>query len=90
MASSGPGNRRIDKYEILGQIGRGGQGTVYRARDTVLDRIVAIKVESWSALGMVAGCIWGPSSEPSWSLFCGPNRPDPSRETFQSVPLIEW
>ena len=36
--------QRIGKYEILGQIGRGGQGTVYRARDTGLDRIVAIKV----------------------------------------------
>ena len=36
--------QRIGKYEILGQIGRGGRGTVYRARDTGLDRIVAIKV----------------------------------------------
>ena len=36
--------QRIGKYEILGQIGRGGQGTIYRTRDTGLDRIVAIKV----------------------------------------------
>jgi len=36
--------QRIGKYEILDRIGRGGQGTVYRARDTGLDRIVAIKV----------------------------------------------
>ena len=36
--------QRIGKYEILDQIGRGGQGTVYRVRDTDLDRIVAIKV----------------------------------------------
>ena len=36
--------QRIVRYEILVQIGRGGQGTVYRAQDTGLDRIVAIKV----------------------------------------------
>ena len=36
--------QRIGRCEILGQIGRGGQLTVYSARDTSLDRIVAIKV----------------------------------------------
>ena len=35
---------RLGKYEILETIAAGDQGTVYRARDTVLDRIVAIKV----------------------------------------------
>jgi Tol biopolymer transport system component len=36
--------RRLGPYEILSAIGAGGMGEVYRARDTRLDRVVAIKV----------------------------------------------
>ncbi len=35
---------QLGPYEILSAIGAGGMGEVYRARDTRLDRIVAIKV----------------------------------------------
>ena len=36
--------KRLGPYEILSAIGAGGMGEVYRARDTRLDRIVAIKI----------------------------------------------
>src|SRR5262245_26702938 len=35
---------RLGPYEILASAGAGGMGEVYRAQDTRLDRIVAIKV----------------------------------------------
>jgi serine/threonine protein kinase len=36
--------RRLGKFEILHELGIGAFGTVYKGRDTELDRIVAIKL----------------------------------------------
>jgi serine/threonine protein kinase len=36
--------RRLGPYEILTAISAGGMGEVYKARDTRLDRIVAIRL----------------------------------------------
>jgi len=39
-----PAGARFGPYEIVSPIGRGGMGEVYKARDTRLDRTVAIKI----------------------------------------------
>lgn len=36
--------QRVGNFEILGKIGKGGMGTVFKARQVMMDRIVALKI----------------------------------------------
>jgi len=38
-----PSLRRLGRYEIEAELGRGAMGVVYRARDPIIDRVLAIK-----------------------------------------------
>jgi serine/threonine-protein kinase len=43
--------QRLGRYELIAEIGRGASGVVYKARDPIIDRVVAIKMIDFRRLG---------------------------------------
>ena len=73
--------RRVGHYELLDVLGRGGMGVVYRARDLLLDRLVALKCplvrepidpelrERLFREGRAAARLWHPHIVPVFEVF---------------------
>ena len=72
-SSAMPGGTRLGEFEITGVIGEGGFGIVYSARDSSLDRIVAIKeyLPSAFASRTTAGTVQVRSQEHSKTFDAG-------------------
>ena len=59
---------KLGHYNILDRIGAGGMGEVYRARDTRLDRTVAIKILTVGSAKLTFHVIQPPGSTETRSI----------------------